>query len=99
MLRMSALALVIALGASAFRAGFDAACAQGREPITTGSISAAKPLGGLEAKGDLSVRVTGRFSPFLEEGLVKAVPPARQGGVSAPVPAYLRDLYGWAEPP
>ncbi len=99
MLRTSALALAIALGVPAVQTGSATARAEEGEPITTGSISPARVAGDLHAKGELAFRSSPRFSPFLEEGLVKPVPPARYGGGSAPVPAYLRDLYGWAEPP
>lgn len=96
MLRTSAFALAIALGVFAVLVGSTTARAEERDPITTGSIALARVPGGLHAKGELGFRSSPHFSPFLEEGLVKPVPPARYGDGSAPVPAYLRDLYGWA---
>ncbi len=73
--------------------------AQDRDVLTTGSIAPAKSLSGIGMKGEPSIRAGFGFSPFMEEGLVTAVPPARHDGLSTPVPAYLRDLGGFADPP
>ncbi len=45
-----------------------------------------------------SVRTGFGFSPFLEEGLVGEVPPARHHEVQMPVPTYLREFRGIADP-
>ena len=93
-------AVKLALTASLIFAG--AAYGLEQDPITTGSISHAKSVGELDAKGELKdtnlVRTGFGFSPFLEEGLVGEVPPARHHEFQMPVPIYLRDFHGVADP-
>ena len=73
-----------------------------QDPITTGSISPVRSVSGLDVKGELGVKSSVRtgfgFSPFLEEGLVGEVPPARRHEVQMPVPTYLRDFRVIADP-
>jgi hypothetical protein len=73
-----------------------------QDPITTGSISPARSVSDLAVKGELGVKSSVRtgfgFSPFLEEGLAGEVPPARRYEVQMPVPTYLREFRGIADP-
>ncbi len=68
-----------------------------QDPITTGSISPARSVSELDVKGELGVKSSVRagfgFSPFLEEGLVGEVPPARHYEFQPPSPAYLREFH------
>ena len=73
-----------------------------QDPITTGSISPARSVSDLGVKGALGVKSSVRtgfgFSPFLEEGLVGELPPARHHEVQMPLPTYLREFRGIADP-
>lgn len=93
-------AVKLALAAGLIFAG--AAHGLERDPITTGSISPKSSFGELDTKGGPdgtnAVGAGFGFSPFLEEGLVAEVPPARHQEFHMPVPAYLRDLCGSDDP-
>jgi hypothetical protein len=88
-------AVKLALAASLILVGVVHATEQ--DPITTQSISPARSVSELDVKGELngtnSVGTGYGFSPFLEEGLVAEVPPARHHELQMPVPAYLRDFH------
>ena len=88
-------AVMLALAAALTCVG--PACANEQDPITTGSIALARSFSELNVKGELGFRNAVRagfgFSPFLEEGLVAEVPPARHHELQMPVPAYLRDFH------
>ena len=88
-------AVKLALAASLTLVGVVHATEQ--DAITTQSISRARSVGELHSKGEFdatnSVRAGFGFSPFLEEGLVGEVPPARHYEFQPPSPAYLREFH------
>ena len=93
-------AMKLALAASLMLGG--AAGSTERDPIATGSTSSAGSSGKHDTGGALGGVTADRagfgFSPFLEEGLVRELRPARNGELRPPVPTFRRDFGRLAEP-
>lgn len=69
------------------------------DPMTTGSIVPQQSGVELYAEGERSVRGGFGFSPFMEEGLVRATPPTRHPDFQKATPAFERDFQGVADRP
>ena len=97
---MRSYAIKLAVAASLMLGG--ATSAAERNPIATGGASSVGSPGDRNTGGTLdgvnSVRSGFGFSPFLEEGLAREVPPARHHGLRTPAPAYLGEFGRLANP-